>query len=294
MFLTVLLFCGCQEKDQQQTPPPTVNTTFLSLVNSTAENLSSLLANMDANLYNFYNGFDWATNYIDATIITGTDLEYIQGYAPQMNLDFNSFENYSDNYTSAKAQADLTNLNTTQRDLVWLIDMMIADFNSQKTNVTNGIADMEDYAAFILNVATDLELTQNLTNTMTLLSSKTTAGLIDDAIGLVGDLKNITRESKTVHLARAAMGIVNYTDQILGSYDTVLDAWDLYEEYLVLFKAGDYTAADQKLTEYQQKFSQALSEGLSQSTTEINNQIDTWCRVHLGSISTIFEIYAYS
>jgi TolA-binding protein len=282
VLISALALSGCEQQS-------TETKKYIKTLTSIDENMSATLSNMNLNFYNYYVNYDWTSYFVTVAVIPTSIITAMISYEEVMTGDMSDFQNYSYNFSVVKG--NINQMSSAERNLVQKIETKMTDYQNENDNVTKGIEAMKTYREFIDLVRLNLILTENFTNKLTIMNSEVSAGQYQEALTDLAEIKNITKESKVNMFARNNLSIVNYTRTCLNSSDLFLDAWNLYEEYLQLFIDGDTSTAAVKFTEYNQKYNEALTAGLSQGLTDINNQIDAWYQDHIMVASTIFENY---
>ncbi|MEK6826241.1 MAG: hypothetical protein AABY07_06235 [Nanoarchaeota archaeon] len=195
-------------------------------------------------------------------------------------------------YLLSKEKININAFSSEEKKLIEDIDKKIEDYNSNKDKINSCVDNMGEYRNYVVLVKERLVLYDKYDSQTLALGSYVDAGRYQNALQEVRNIKKTVREFKENLIRRKEYNIQVISNNQLQSWDSLLEVYDIYEEYLNLEIQGDYYLADSKYQELTEKFSDAIVESGEESITEAIDEIDGWYENNIGSCFDIFEEYS--
>ncbi len=276
------LFSGCvqlQEKEKFVNELPQIN-----------KNLETALGNIYVDFQNYHNNYKWSSlmNYLT---ITDSMVNEMETYENEIKDEMQYLENLTNYVETSKQDINVDLLSSNEMRLLNEIDDKIAAYQSKKAQINSCLDAMKTYREFINVIRVKLQKTEKLRMKLSLIDNEINVGNYDDAISDIEKLKQIAREIQQLENQQAELGIIDYNQEVIDSWDTYIEGLEELEKYVEYLKTGDYESASYHYNIYLQKYTEVVQVSEGEGIHTVTNKVDNWYQENIGSCVNVFQEY---
>jgi hypothetical protein len=260
---------------------------FMDSLPQLDENLQTDLRNIDTEFENYDLEFG-VTRIMNLALIPNSVIISMGRLESDLAKDVASAEEDIASYNKLKTAADASSFDAQTTLLVDEFDSKKSTFNDNKPKVSTCLAKMVEYREFVGLLRANAIISEAFDSQTVQLDEYVSAEQYDDAIGEISKIQKTIYDMKSNAELRADSGIQTFSEEVMASYDALIDSYNIYRQYILEEDEDEYEALFLK---YSQSYANTIAMGTDEdgSITVTINEIDDWYQSNIGVCINLFD-----